>query len=187
MLSDLIRRSYLSPNCLMLLHITLPTNYACNFLFKGFYPLNDEDYVEDDIVSGYSSAPLPKQCDVSPGIKLIHINCRSVYEKMTDIEMFVQLLLPDVLFLSETWLRDSVFSLLGYSSHHYIRPTRGGGVSICVKEGVTFDPVKCDIVPTSFEFIVLRVTLGVPTTICMYVCISPSTLLICLLISLLRN
>ena len=76
--------------------------------FSGFYPYSDNDDVEDDIVkrcSGASKTQL-KSISHTGNMSLLHINRRSIRHKVDDLEIFLKCFnqLPDVLFLTETWL-----------------------------------------------------------------------------------
>jgi hypothetical protein len=104
---------------------------------------------------------------------VVHLNCRSVMSKMDDINLLLSSFatLPDLLFLSETWLTaDHCFSLQSYCSYHNIRASKvGGGVSICVKQGYESFDAQCVYTPTAFEYVARVIRMHVPVIcICVY-------------------
>ena len=71
---------------------------------------------------------------------------------------------PDILVLSESWLRKSItdcdVSLAGYSLFRADRARRGGGVAIYVKAGLNVSILDSISISSCFEFISLQVHLG---------------------------
>ena len=78
-------------------------------------------------------------------INIIHINIRSIHNKFDTLKSWLNCLPkpPDVLALTETWLKESnkhLFSLDGYVSHHIIRTKKEqGGISIFTKNYLNVD------------------------------------------------
>lgn len=77
------------------------------------------------------------------------MNIRSVrsYLKIDNIEHYVQLNNPHLILLTETWLRDDeakYYQVPGYYSLHKCRKSRGGGVSIFIREGIDFQELIID-------------------------------------------
>lgn len=65
--------------------------------------------------------------------------------KMDDVQGFVINNNCDVLILAETWLHEResfLFNINKYKAVHSCRPTRGGGVSIYIKEGIKFTEIE---------------------------------------------
>ena len=66
------------------------------------------------------------------GIKLAHLNVRSLVNKVADLQNWLSNNPYDLLGLSETWLTedhsDSLFSIKGYKIERRDRRTHGGGV-----------------------------------------------------------
>ena len=72
-------------------------------------------------------------------LKIMHLNTRSLYPKVDDIECILRSISVkfDFLCFSETWLNESTSKLVdfeGYKSYHVMRENgmRGGGVSVFV-------------------------------------------------------
>lgn len=149
------------------------------FPFKGFYPFAADGEMDDDLLRRCCDADvssLRKLCSGHPNdFSVVHLNCRSVMGKMDDTNLLLSSFanLPDLLFLSETWLTaDHCFSLQSYCSYHNIRTSKvGGGVSICVKQGYESSDAQCMYTPTTFEYVARVIRLHVPVT-CI-VCIVP--------------
>lgn len=71
-------------------------------------------------------------------ISLLHINIRSIHNKIEDLKYFLeQLNKPQIVVVSETWLKESevaYFNLPGYTAYFACRVAgRGGGVAIYVQ------------------------------------------------------
>ena len=67
------------------------------------------------------------------------LNARSVRNKFSELRPFIQCNRPDVVVITESWLRDdekSVYNINGYASFFDCRQssTRGGGVAVYVSE-----------------------------------------------------
>ena len=129
------------------------------FPFKGFYPFDDDPRVEEEIISHChpaSSSPHMVTC-FNDNIALLHINCYSVNNKLDELELYINSFdnTPDLIFLSETWLSNtSIFKIANYNSYHQCRElTKGGEVSICVRDKFATDALCFDFKPTSFEFL----------------------------------
>ena len=128
------------------------------FPFKGFYPFDDDPRVEEIISRCHlaSSSPHKVTC-FNDNIALLHINCCSVNNKLNELELYINSFdnTPDLIFLSETWLSNtSIFKIANYNSHHRCRElTKGGGVSISVRDKFATDALSFDFKPTSFEFL----------------------------------
>ena len=73
-------------------------------------------------------------------INIMHINIRSIQKKFDALKSLLNCLPkpPDVLAVTETWLKESnkhLYSLDGYVSHHIVRTNREqGGISIYTKD-----------------------------------------------------
>ena len=76
-----------------------------NFLFKGFYLFDDDPSAEDIMsYSGLSSLSSGSETFCKSNFNLLHINCRSVLNKLNDQELLINSfhMVPDVIMLSET-------------------------------------------------------------------------------------
>lgn len=95
---------------------------------------------------------------------LMHINCRSIATKTTDIQLLLQQLPIDILAVTETWLdktsADAV-QIPGYNFVHTPRDTgRGGGVGFFIRETIDYQLApqstpSCS--HTSYESLFIRI------------------------------
>ena len=81
-------------------------------------------------------------------INILHVNIRSFKKNFDTLKSFLSCLpkLPDVLAVTETWLKEStkhLYPLDGYASHHLVRTNRNqGGISIYTKTEFTIEPIN---------------------------------------------
>jgi hypothetical protein len=86
------------------------------FPFKGFYPFSDDDALQDELISKCKPVDVCclKDLSLKNNFSAIHLNCRSVLNKLDDINLLLNLCdsSPSVILLSETWLTpNSCFNL----------------------------------------------------------------------------
>lgn len=117
--------------------------------------------------SAASGATLDTPSDMnscSNGIGIIHLNARSLIQKLDFIEMLVSQSNVDVLVVSESWLCDSVpdsdVLLIGYNIYRADRVGRGGGIAIYVKCCLNVSVSISTSVPKQYECLVLNLVLG---------------------------
>lgn len=116
---------------------------------------------EDDIVKDKSSCDnfcsVQYDCFKSKGIKLAHLNIRSLYRNLEEIKSFLHNNQVHILALNETFLDDSVFhSELDIDDFHLVRKDRnrhGGGVAVYIHSSLSFDLIKYDTLFSSLEII----------------------------------
>ena len=100
------------------------------------------------------------------GLGLIHLNIRSLLQqhKLDHLKILVSQAEPDVLVLSETWLKksdnDSSAAIQQYNLYRCDRAGRGGGVAIYVKSCLSVSVLNAISIPKCFELLVLRIDLG---------------------------
>lgn len=101
------------------------------------------------------------------GLEIIHLNVRSLYQKLDQVEIFALQTAPDILVLSESQLKGSVsdsdIASSGYNVFRVDRVGKGGGVVVYVKSNISVTVLESVTKPKCFEFISLRVHLG-PTS-----------------------
>lgn len=72
----------------------------------------------------------------------MHLNCRIVLNKITDIEDFLTQLPVSDLALTETWLEPDLIDTMMIPGHRFLHKSRptgtGGGVGFLIKENITF-------------------------------------------------
>lgn len=117
--------------------------------------------------SAASGATLDTPSDMnscSNGIGIIHLNARSLIQKLDFIEILVSQSNVDVLVVSESWLCDSVpdsdVQLIGYNIYRADRVGRGGGIAIYVKCCLNVSVSISTSVPKQYECLVLNLVLG---------------------------
>lgn len=95
------------------------------------------------------------------GLKIIHLNIRSLVRKIDLLRVWVDLNKPDIITLSETWLNSSVsdneINLSNYVIYRYDRCSRGGGVAIYVSIGLVSELIIPMVDPLYFESIFVKV------------------------------
>ena len=74
---------------------------------------------------------------------MCHVNIRSMSKNLGDFENYLNLLDHHFIFVgvTETWLKDSNCDLFGLKGYHMVESHRGspgGGVSICVRDDISF-------------------------------------------------
>lgn len=100
------------------------------------------------------------------GLGLMHLNIRSItqQEKLDQLKILMTHTDPDILVLSETWLRhtvsDSEVALDGYNLFRIDRNTRGGGVAIYSRACLGCTVLKAVSVDKSFEFLAVKVAIA---------------------------
>lgn len=74
-----------------------------------------------------------------------HVNIRSIYNSLCDLQEFTAKLKPDILALSETWLDSSVLdselALAEYSLYRKDRNRHGGGIAMYLKSSLSSYPI----------------------------------------------
>jgi len=77
---------------------------------------------------------------------LLHINCRSMLNKVADINVLLTTVQPTVLALTETWLQEDATSCInipGYTFVHRCRPDwKGGGVGFLIRNDCVFHELE---------------------------------------------
>lgn len=99
------------------------------------------------------------------GLKIIHINAQSLYQHLDDLRCDLQNKIPDVVMVSETWLKswhnDSMLHIEGYRILRNDRrdQKRGGGVAIYLRKDLKYSIISKSSYCEGFcEFIITEVT-----------------------------
>ena len=93
----------------------------------------------------------------------MHVNCRSIASKLSDLHLLVMQVPVKYLILTETWLNEdnsNVLSIPGYRCVSRSRGNRiGGGVAILIKEDIIFHVLDLQMLPAhaSYEGIFVNV------------------------------
>lgn len=82
-----------------------------------------------------------KQVAPSNTLKLINLNARSIINKVLELEHILLAYNPDIVVITETWLNENILNNEivppGYELIRKDRRTRGGGVAIVLKSGLS--------------------------------------------------
>src|SRR6218665_958990 len=77
---------------------------------------------------------------------IMHINCRSIVNKIADLQILLTQVPVTFLALTETWLSDDTSHLLSIPGYTAVTNSRtgkiGGGVAILIKDGLTFQTME---------------------------------------------
>ena len=102
------------------------------------------------------------------GLGFIHLNIRSLCNqfKLDQLKIFISQTDPDILVITETWLKDCIHdsevSIDGYNLYRTDRVGRkGGGVAVYIKSCLSVTVLKTVSSPHSFELIALKINLSV--------------------------
>lgn len=73
-------------------------------------------------------------------LMLVQFNCRSLNAKLGEVKLFLYTQKPDIMCLSETWIRRHEPRFIGYSTvwRHRLTPTVGGGLGFLIRRGVQY-------------------------------------------------
>ena len=98
------------------------------------------------------------------GVKCVHINARSLFNKLADISN--NFFFCDVIIITETWLTNmiptSAININGFTVTRQDRSVnidkRGGGICVYIKNGYTFDKIDdlC-LVTVDYEMVTIKV------------------------------
>ena len=101
--------------------------------------------------------------DNTKGLKIIHLNIRSLKLKIDLLRPWVEQHKPNVITLSETWLNNKIsnneIKLTNYVIYRTDRGTRGGGVVTYVSADLASELIELTVKPVNFESIFVKVTL----------------------------
>ena len=81
---------------------------------------------------------------IKSGLNVLQLNCRGIKSKLDEIEeILVQLKQPDIVILSETWLKEGeekYVDIKGYKYEGILTEHKKGGVSILIKNSLIYKP-----------------------------------------------
>ena len=97
----------------------------------------------------------------SKGLKIIHLNIRSLVPKIDLLRSWVAQHNPNIITLSETWLNsnisDNEIKLENYVLYRADRGSRGGGVATYVSSNLTAELITPTVKPTHFECLFVKI------------------------------
>ena len=99
--------------------------------------------------------------DSVKGLKIIHLNIRSLQSKIDVLRPWVEEHKPSVITISETWLNNNIsnneIKLTNYVLYRADRCTRGGGVATYVSSTLASELIVPTVEPSLFESIFVKV------------------------------
>jgi hypothetical protein len=119
---------------------------------------------ERDSVDGNPYASDSNQLNSNKGFKIIHLNVQIIRNKLDEIKTYCLFLKPDILSLTETWLKsegyDYEFDITGYGKFRRDRNTnkKSGGVLVYHKLNQSFKVSQYLDNEYNFECICLKVS-----------------------------
>lgn len=94
----------------------------------------------------------------------LHVNTRSLISKLDQLKLWVESTIPDVLVITETWLKktidDSSIIISGYNIFCQDRLSKGGGVAIFVKDYLQCSKILSKSILKQFELLILKIKLA---------------------------
>lgn len=96
---------------------------------------------------------------MAKGLKVIHLNIRSLTSKIYLLRAWVTLYRPSIITISDTWLHSKITDEEIDNSVLYEadRPTRGGGVAIHLALNLVSECVVPNVEPVNFECLFINI------------------------------
>lgn len=105
--------------------------------------------------------PTPTEFANRYGIGFLHFNARSLLPKMDLLKTWFMSANPDIVVISETWLKpsvpDDVICVGGYNVYRTDQKGRAGGVAIYVSQKFSVSVLLSQSIPRQFELIALDI------------------------------
>lgn len=119
----------------------------------------------------------PAEFKSMPGLKIVHLNVRSLLPKMDMVRIWIESTDADIVIISETWLTKSItnedINVHGYNVFRSDRPKKGGGVAIYVKSRFGASVVLSESLCKQMEFLALNVEIFKSLSITVVGCYRP--------------
>lgn len=107
---------------------------------------------------------VPSEFSSRPGLKVVHLNVRSLMPKIDFIRIWAVSTKADIIAISETWLKktlsDNDIAIDGYNIFCVDRKSKGGGVIIYVNCRLNATLIKSMTVPKCLEMLAINLKLG---------------------------
>ena len=95
------------------------------------------------------------------GLKVVHINIRSIRYKLTDLKAWVTLYKPNIITISETWLYESFsddsMNIDNYVLYRADRDPNGGGLATYVDSNLHSERLTPAVEPVHFESLFINI------------------------------
>lgn len=83
------------------------------------------------------------QQKLNQNLKILSLNCNSLYNKLPNIKQMVVEEAPDILCLCETWLDDKYLpKFKDYSTEWKNRDKRGGGLGLIINKNIQYKTIE---------------------------------------------
>lgn len=106
----------------------------------------------------------PSDFKFLPGLKIIHLNVRSLLPKIYQIRIWVRSTGADIVVISETWLNKSISDndvcIDGFQIYRVDRLAKGGGIAIYVNTSLHVDLLQAESLCKQFELLMLKVEIA---------------------------
>ncbi|CDR00562.1 unnamed protein product [Oncorhynchus mykiss] len=115
----------------------------------------------------------------------MHVNIRSLLPKFVLLTALAHSANPDVLAVSESWLRkatkNSEISIPNYNIFHQDRTAKGGGVAVYCRDSLQSNVILSRSIPKQFELLILKITLSRNKSLTVAACYRPPSASSCAL------
>ena len=95
-------------------------------------------------------------------LSILHLNCRSLNNKTTDLATFLHFCSPDIIGMTETWLDNEKAKSVIFQNYNFVfknrEEGRGGGVGFLINSQLSYSVVDYNYAASSFEFLTIKVT-----------------------------
>ena len=107
----------------------------------------------------------------------MHVNIRSLLPKFVLLTALAHSANPDVLAVSESWLRkatkNSEISIPNYNIFRQDRTAKGGGVAVYCRDSLQSNVILSRSIPKQFELLILKITLSRNKSLTVAACYRP--------------
>lgn len=101
--------------------------------------------------------------ETAKGLKVIHLNIRSLVLKTDLLRAWVTLYKPNIITISETWLHNNItddkIEIDNFVLSRAHRASRGGGVALYIAEHIISECVIPNVEPVNFECLFINIIL----------------------------
>uniref|UniRef100_A0A8C7E0X5 Reverse transcriptase domain-containing protein n=1 Tax=Oncorhynchus kisutch TaxID=8019 RepID=A0A8C7E0X5_ONCKI len=115
-------------------------------------------------------------CD-RKSLGFMHVNIRSLLPKFVLLTALAHSANPDVLAVSESWLRkatkNSEISIPNYNIFRQDRTAKGGGVAVYCRDSLQSNVILSRSIPKQFELLILKITLSRNKSLTVAACYRP--------------
>ena len=128
----------------------------------------------DPLFEALPTLSTPHDFSCRHGLGFLHFNARSLVPKLPTFRCWFEIAKPDVVAVSETWLKpgstDNVVRVPGYNIYRTDRKGRCGGVALYISDRFQGSVLHSVTIPRQFEFLAVQIVVANSplTIICCY-------------------